>query len=265
VAAALAAGLSATTAQGAPAAQCSRAAADRAILAAHKEGVPGGRPAGQVLCGAFTGPGVEAMAASVRAEGCGLSGDWLVWRSAGGRWQQVFESNNGVIDLAAVGSDIKETQNVLRPGDAHCFPTGGTRSQVWHWNGSRFVGSGWHSSKPQTPKPSGATFAAFFTPSHNLSCEMSNGGQNGPFAYCQSVDSPHSVSLEPSGTIRICRGPQCPGNADEGTRFRLLGYGSSLTVGPFRCTSGESGVTCVVTATGLGFRIDRDDVRRVGG
>jgi hypothetical protein len=248
----------------APATQhCTRAAADQAILAAHREAEPGDRhPALHLLCGAFTGPGVEAMAASVRIPSCGLTGDWLVWRYTGGRWRQVFESGNGVVGLVAVGNDIKETQNVLRPTDAHCFPTGGTRSQVWHWNGSRFVGGGWKYSKQEPkPKPKPQHDVVFYTPSRNLSCEMADGAAGLlPHVFCQSIKSPHAVTMKASGSLKICRGPQCPVNYGEGTKLQLLGYGRSLTVGRFSCRSETTGVFCMVTALARGFTIDRDGV-----
>ena len=134
---------------------CSRQAADQVVLRLHLEADPGDQtPTAQVLCGVLLlGPGVEAMAASVAVPGCGMTGDWIVLRYQGGSWQLVFESHNGAV-IAAVGSDVKETQNVLRPSDPHCFPTGGTRSRVWHWNGSRLVSNGpWRYSKPQAKAP----------------------------------------------------------------------------------------------------------------
>ena len=79
--------------------------------------------------------------------------------------------NNGAV-LDAVGSGIRETHFVLRPGDAHCFPTGGTRSRTWRWNGTRFTSGAWKQSKPASPgtlsisPPSGY----LKTPSGNIVC-----------------------------------------------------------------------------------------------
>jgi hypothetical protein len=100
------------------------------------------KPIAQVLCGAFVGPGSNAMVASIAIPSCGRTAQWAVFRWTGTGWQLVLTRNNGA-DLDAVGSDIRETQFVLRPADAHCFPTGGTRSRIWHWNGKRFVASPW--------------------------------------------------------------------------------------------------------------------------
>ena len=107
-------------------------------------------PVAQVLCGAFAGPGSQAMAASLAIPSCGRTAGWVVFRRTAGTWQLVLTRNNGA-DLDAVGSGIRETQFVLRPGDAHCFPTGGTRSRTWRWNGTRFTSGAWKQSKPASP------------------------------------------------------------------------------------------------------------------
>ena len=107
-------------------------------------------PVAQVLCGSFVGPGSQAMVASLAIPSCGRTAGWVVFRRSGADWQLVMERNNGA-DLDAVGTGIRETQFVLRPGDAHCFPTGGTRSRTWRWNGTRFVSSPWTQSKPASP------------------------------------------------------------------------------------------------------------------
>jgi hypothetical protein len=113
-------------------------------------------PVAQVLCGPFTGPGSDAIVFSLTVPGCGRTGDWVVFAHQDGVWRYLFERRNGA-DLAKVAGDgIRETQNVLQPGDAHCFPTGGTRSRVWHWNEGRFVSGAWQYSKPHrssSPKP----------------------------------------------------------------------------------------------------------------
>jgi hypothetical protein len=67
--------------------------------------------------------------------------------------------------------------------------------------------------------------------------------------------------------VAICQHrPQnrCTGNFGEGPAFHQLAYGSSVTVGRFRCSSAVSGVTCTVTATGKGLFISRQAIKRVG-
>lgn len=99
-------------------------------------------PVGQVLCGTFVGPGSQAMVVSLSSGSCQPTAGWVVFRLAGGTWQLVLRRDNGA-DLAAVGPDIRETVWVVRPNDSPCFPTGGTRARIWHWNGTHFTASTW--------------------------------------------------------------------------------------------------------------------------
>jgi hypothetical protein len=77
--------------------------------------------------------------------------------------------------------------------------------------------------------------------------------------------------MDHTGRATICRDPtpsntsnECGiGDPGEG-KPRVLAYGRHLTVGRFRCDSLVTGVRCVVTATGKGFLMNRDGVRRVG-
>lgn len=130
-------------------------------------------PIAQVLCGPFVGPGSESMALSVAIPSCGRTAQWAVFRRTGGAWQLVMTRNNGA-DLDVVGSDIRETMFVLRPGDAHCFPTGGTRARTWHWSGTRFTVSPWKQATPGTAAaPAAPPFrhGYFKTPSGNIVCQ----------------------------------------------------------------------------------------------
>jgi hypothetical protein len=238
---------------------CSRAAADQAILALHLEANPGDKhPAAQVLCNVpVFGVDEETMVASVRIPSCGGTGDWLIWSYGFGRWGARFESHNGA-QLAQVGGGIKETQSVLRPGDAHCFPTGGTRSRVWRWNGTKMVTGAWKYSRPKE------RFVGFRTPSRNIVCVIGDPDRGRSYAWCESYKRPHTAELNLAGRVRICNGIRCIGDPGEGEISRTLAYGRSVTVGRFRCTSRMAGMTCVVTATGKGFMLNRDVVRRVG-
>lgn len=224
------------------------------------------KPIAQVLCGAFFGPGSEAMAASIAIPSCGRTAQWAVFRLAGGAWQLVMTRNNGA-DLAAVGSDIRETMFVLRPGDAHCFPTGGTRARVWHWNGQRFIVSAW---KQVTPPRSGPTTVRigynFRSPSGNIGCSQGDEGM----VHCTSFDLPHTVSLSHDGTVRICNGRKCLGpnpSTKVNPSVPVLAYGQQNKWAGFLCRSEKTGVTCTVQSgkgSGKGFLINRDGVRRVG-
>jgi hypothetical protein len=246
---------------------CSRPAADQILRALHLEANPGDlHPAAQVLCGAFAGPDVEAMVASVRIPSCGRTGDWLVfvYEESGG-WKPVFESHNGA-DLTVVGTGIKETQYVLRPGDSHCFPTGGTRSRVWRWNSSRFISTGWKYSKPQAKRTGRPTKLTYFeSPSHNIWCDSGDEEQD----YCATKTPAQSVNLKLDGTLTICAHRRCGGPARFGGD-PVLAYGRINERGGFRCKSELSGMTCTVMlrgasfAFGKGFRISRGGVTRIG-
>lgn len=117
------------------------------------------------------------------------------------------------------------------------------------------------SSRTWTPG-TGATFARFYSPSHNLSCELADRDVRGSYVYCQSVKLPHSVTMSLTGRLKICRGICCLGNAAVNTP--TLGYGKQITVGRFRCRSLRSGIRCAVIRSGKGFLIDSKVVRRVG-
>jgi hypothetical protein len=245
---------------------CSRAAARDLVERLHlgNAGDPNlSDPVGQVLCGAFVGPGSQAMVVSLAIPSCGRTAGWVVFRWTGDAWQLVLTRNNGA-DLAAVGSDIKETQNVLRPSDAHCFPTGGTRSRVWHWNGTRFTSTSWKYSKPLKPKSRIVQLYYIRSPSHNLWCDVGDEGQ----AFCVSRSRPHTATLTLGGRVKICSGAGCfrnPNVFKSGTP--VLAYGEVDEQAGFRCRSETKGITCTVRAgkaRGKGFLINAAGVTRVG-
>jgi sugar lactone lactonase YvrE len=106
------------------------------------------------------------------------------------------------------------------------------------------------------------TYAGFYSPSRNLSCEMADRDARGSYVYCQSVKSPKNVRMSLDGRLKICRGTKCLGNPAENTP--TLGYGRKMTIGRFACSSQKSGVKCRVVRSGKGFLISRTGVRRVG-
>ena len=84
------------------------------------------------------------------------------------------------------------------------------------------------------------------SPSGNLECEVADRYAGVTNVLCQSFKRPQSVSMGPSGVLKICRGDRCLSNGPEGTV--TLAYGKSRTVGRFRCTSLRSGMRCIVVA-----------------
>jgi hypothetical protein len=95
-----------------------------------------------------------------------------------------------------------------------------------------------------------ATGGEFLTPSGNIECQIdSQAGLAG--AYCQTTTPARSVTMNAAGRYTVCTGQQCLANAGDGTP--TLFYGTETGVGPFRCESARTGVTC--TADGRGFLI----------
>ena len=261
-------GLGLLPAGGAAAApKCSRATA-RSIVIRHHLGNAGSvaDPVGQVLCGPFVGAGSHAMVASLTTPGCGGTIGWVVWRLTKGSWQLVMQRNNGA-DLAAAGTGIKETQQVLRPSDDHCFPTGGTRSRTWRWNGTRFVTTAWKKSAAAANPPEFYARLATVTVGCGVAAEQQMTCQAFPKAPAGGAPSAEVAQLRADGRLTSCaqRAPtdHClVGDLGQGTPD--LAIGQQTTVGAFTCTVLDTGVRCTVTATGKGFLITGAGVTPVG-
>jgi hypothetical protein len=246
------------------AADCSREAARDLVEQLHlgNAGDPTvSDPVGQVLCGAFTGPGSDAMVVSLAIPSCGRTAGWVVFQLAGGAWKFVMQRNNGA-DLAAVCTDIQETQFVLRPGDPHCFPTGGTRSRTWHWDGTRFTASAWKQTTPGSARPESAI--VFAPPPARISCQMTDDGSvRGSWVYCwigrDRGRTPH-VKMGPGGRLDRTVKQTLP----QGLGGPSTALGKRVTVGRFRCRPQRRGMRCTVVKSGKGFRFNRDGAKRVG-
>jgi hypothetical protein len=120
------------------------------------------------------------------------------------------------------------------------------------------------------PAPAGASAGSasatqrfFRSPSGNIECELDH-GQAGlaNAAYCQTFTPSRSVTLNPAGTLKVCSGQGCIGNGPDNET--TLPYGSSTSLGPFRCASLTSGVRCTL-ASGKGFTISRAGVSATAG
>jgi hypothetical protein len=226
------------------------------------------------LCGAFLGPGSEAMVVSFVYPTCWPFQSWAVFGAGSGGWKLVKLIPAYLAPgrhLVAVGGDIRETTVVHRPGDARCLPTGGTRTRTWHWNGSRFTSTPWRRSSPAQPRP--ALHVPYFrSPSRNLSCGLGDEDR----AYCRSWEKPSSVWMTHDGIAHICTGSRrCTGPCDpdgrgdpgcQPDRSPTLAYGQRNDYVGYTCTSRMDGITCTVSAgpgPGKGFRISRDGVTRI--
>lgn len=150
----LASGGSASAATSTISGRCSKAEATAVVKRLHlgeADFIP--NPVYVVLCGAFVGPGSQVMVASLASGGTSVPFEgWAVFRLAGGAWQLVMQRKDGA-QVSAAGSDIRETVNISRLGDPRCCPTGGAKSRLWHWIGSRFVASPWKQVTQGKPGP----------------------------------------------------------------------------------------------------------------
>jgi hypothetical protein len=99
----------------------------------------------------------------------------------------------------------------------------------------------------------------FLSPSGNISCEVNYHRAGLTQVYCQTGTPPRSVTMSATGKFTTCTGQQCLGNPGDGTP--TLAYGTATGVGPFRCESATTGVTCA--ADGKGFRISASGITAV--
>lgn len=232
--------------------RCSKAEGIAAVKRLGLRDVSATYPVWKVLCGAFAGTGSKTMVASISGlENVGML-YWAVFRWSGSEWQLLMKQRHAAI-LTAVGSDIRETWSIYRPSDSRCCPSGGTKTRIWHWNGSRFVAAAWKHE---------LTSDAFFSPSGNIYCWMNDDGHRAVVG-CVTFSPVQEVKMGAQGRLKIRRVPaaQC-GCVPEGVR--TLGYRRQTTVGRFRCLSQETGVRCTVIQSGKGFLINRDGISRVG-
>ena len=264
---------------------CSKAEATAVVKRLHlgeADFIP--NPVWKVICGAVMGPGSQTMVVSLATGGSSVPfGGWAVFRMSNGKWQLVMQRHNGA-QIGPAGSDIRDTVSILRPGDSRCCPTGGTRSRIWHWNGTRFVTGPWKQSSPATaPKVGTAPDSGHFkTPSGNVVCQyfldwrVTNGTSRSvvhcgihsglepapPRRPCDEGGyAGDRVSLETTGRVDV---PPCAG--DPGAfvgeeAARVLAYGTTWTGGGLRCTSAVTGLTCRNTS-GHGFFLSREHWRQ---
>jgi hypothetical protein len=256
------------------AADCSKTTATQLINDNDLNGFLLPNPVVQLLCGPFTGPGSQAMVATIGAATCWSPQSWAVFSFDGSSWKLVHFQPAFLLSLVVVnGTDLRETTPIFRSGDPRCLPSGGSHARVWHWDGSRLAAGAYKRvSKGKTKAKAKAkatrTVATFYSPSRNISCEMNDGRAGvGSYVSCQSWKRPQSVKMGLDGRAKVCHDAStttshCLGNPGEHTP--VLGYGRHISLRHFRCSSAQAGVTCTVIKTGKGFRISRTDVKRIG-
>jgi hypothetical protein len=102
------------------------------------------------------------------------------------------------------------------------------------------------------------------SPSGNIECEMDFGrvGALSSRVFCESQAKPYySVTLAPDGKLTICSSSlACIANGPDNQT--TVAYGSSVTLGPFRCSSLITGMRCTIGSAG-GFVISRSGIQKV--
>jgi hypothetical protein len=236
-----------------------------------------GRDVARVYCGAFLGPGSQAMVAVVASEGgCVSIGGWEAFVLIDGAWQPSADGYHevGLDGFSVHGTTIVEEVDVHRRNDwAACSATGGSRTQAWDWDGSKLAPGPWTPARPPEPRgevekltrdPNNDVGVGFYVAKQPIICTMNDGRLVG--VYCQSGYS--TVRLAMSGRSKICLGVasdnRCGvGNPGEGDITHTLHDGQFVIIGRFRCAAERRGIRCVVIKSGRGFVIDRHVPRRV--
>jgi hypothetical protein len=204
------------------------------------------------------------MAVTFAAPTCWPVQGWAVYRRSGSAWKLVLARRGVFIfPLAVVGSDIRETEPVFRPGDPRCLPSGGRHARIWHWSGKRLVAGAW---KVISAGPKTVHLDTFLSPDRRVGCTI-NPPPNEVVWCATNPPGPHVhfAELQRSPAVTICdRSPTdfCTQNAI--TKAPVLRLGQQDELHGFRCFSLRSGVKCIVIRSGKGFLINRKGVHRVG-
>jgi hypothetical protein len=236
---------------------------------------PSSDPVGKVVCGAFAGRESNTMVVVLAGPTGPL--DWLVFRRTGDTWRLLMRQGAGA-SITAAGSDIRQTLWIYRPGDSRCCPSGGTKSRLWHWNGSRFVAGPWSEGTPASA-PRAEKSGFFKTPSGNIVCQHLVGPS---VAFGAVVACAIKSGLKPALPREACnigsyasdrlildaRGPvSAPPCASDPSalvgesKARVLGYGKTWSGGGIRCTSAMNGLRCR-NKSGRGFFLSRESWHR---
>jgi hypothetical protein len=251
-------------------ANCSRAIAKRLVNRDRLNDFLLPQPVVQLVCGPFTGPRSHAMLVTIGAATCWSPQQWAVFRYTGGTWRLVTDKHGFIVPpVRASGGDLIVASPVSRPGDSGCGPTGGTLTQTWHWNGSRFVVV---ATKRTSPPVHTIEFHAS-TQGLTVGCEIDdstvvNGGQ----VICSAYSSTElrTAVLNGTGQVVACTQPSqastgpCP-QGNLGAPIPTYTTGKSIALGGYRCQVLQTGLQCTVNATGKGFLFGPSTITPVGG
>jgi hypothetical protein len=227
-----------------------------------------------VHCGAFLGPGSEAMIAVMMAsqDACHNVMGWRVFARVDGGWQSTGTLHPAG-DLRVEGTTIIERRVIHRRADWFCSgATGGEQERSWAWNGTALAAGAWTQTVPARPKgevarlPRGSGIS-FFVARQPILCVMVD--DEFVFAHCEWRRDPllSTVRLSASGRLRTCkvsRSYGCNiGNPGEDDFTSTLRTGQSVIVGRFRCRAQRVGMRCTVIRSGKGFVLDRRGPRAI--
>lgn len=215
--------------------------------------------AGTGACGSLLGDGGPATSATVcQPMGLAVDGPGNVYIAGANVVRKVSPSGK-ITTFAGTGTCGPVVGNGGPATRAQlCYPSG----MAVDGQGDLYIAEQARGRVRKVGTSAKATYAGFYSPSRNLSCEMADRDARGSYVYCQSVKAPQNVRMSLDGRLKICRGTRCLGNPAETTP--MLGYGRKITIGRFACSSQKSGVKCRVIRSGKGFLIDSKRVRRVG-
>lgn len=252
-------------------ASCSRATAKRLVNQNRLNDFLLAQPVVQLICGPFTGPRSQAMLVTIGAATCWSPQQWAVFRYTGGAWRLVTDKHRFIVSpvRASGAGDLIVTSPVSRPGDSRCDLTGGTLTQTWHWNGSKFVVV----AAKRAPPPVHAIEFYASTAGLNVGCEIDDSTVvNGGRVYCSAYSSTElrTAVLNGTGQIVACTQPSqastgpCP-QGNLGAPIPTYTTGKSIVLGGYRCQVLQTGLQCTSIATGKGFLFGPTSVTPVGG
>ena len=231
------------------------AAAVQAGIADAPDQVAGG------VCGAFLGPGSQAIAVTRRGQQCDPNLIWTVLRFSGGAWQQVpgpWDDSGRILGVAAVGEDLREEQLIFRASDRGCDPTGGSRARTGTGTAA------WHRAVRRGPPPPirGHSHVRRLHP--RCRCLLRHARRTATGGRCLRPAGPavrrEDADQRASQDLPLPQRPRRRTNPPE-----AWPRGSGSLVGRFRCQVRGFALTCTVTATGKGSVLtDAGTVRRVG-
>jgi sugar lactone lactonase YvrE len=147
-------------------------------------------PVYAVICGSFRGPKSRTMVITLATgDGSAPFKGWAVVALVKGKWRLVMESDDAA-RISAAGRNIRETVKV---------PGGGTRSRLWHWDGTKFEAGAWTQETPASK----ATKPARIIITTVAGSGAHGFGGDGGAARAAKLAFPTGVAVDAKGNIYI--------------------------------------------------------------